>query len=73
MNNVRNTITDQKSITWEYWARVLFEIMRLDIINISVTFRHPHTKDIITVKSTDTFAIQQKEHEKDKQKDNVIT
>lgn len=73
LNNFRQAMIDKKNITWEYYVKIILMVLKLDLIRISLTFRHPLTKEIITIGSDDTFEHQKKLREEEEAKSNKIT
>lgn len=72
LNNFRQVMIDKSNITWDYFVKILYSVMRLDIINVAVSIRDSNTKEVYTVKSTDTYDYQKKLCDDIKKKANVI-
>lgn len=73
LNNFRQAMIDKRNITWEYFVKIVLMVLKLDLVRLSITFRHPVTKEIITINSDETFEHQKKLREEEEAKNNRIT
>lgn len=73
LNNFRGAMTHNKNITWEYFIKIVLMVLKVDLINFSITFRHPKTKEIITINSNETYSFEKEAREKELEKSNKIT
>lgn len=73
LNNFRQAIIDKASITYDYFGKVIYGVLNLNVLYLSITIVHPFTKETITINSNSTFEEQVRLREEEKKKANIIS